>query len=208
MITAVAVVALAALVVGGTLAFTGGSDNGEEHVMANGETMTGSMTGAETNAAAGAPFDRAFIDAMVPHHQAAIEMAKAARNAGLTQPELVGIADAIVINQQDEIDQMKRWRAQWFGSAKIDPAGAAALGLSSREMGMEHDASMLAAAADVDAEFARMMIDHHEGAVRMARLGVSRGEHSEVRALAREIIAAQEREIRVMKKHTASHANH
>ena len=37
----------------------------------------------------GAAFDQAFIDAMVPHHEGAIEMATAAKEAGLSQPELV-----------------------------------------------------------------------------------------------------------------------
>jgi uncharacterized protein (DUF305 family) len=39
------------------------------------------------------PFDRAFIDAMVPHHQAAIEMAREAKEAGLSDPELQQRAD-------------------------------------------------------------------------------------------------------------------
>jgi uncharacterized protein (DUF305 family) len=67
------------------------------------------------------PFDRAFIDAMVPHHQAAIEMAREAKRAGLRQQELISIADNIISTQQAEIDQMLAWREQWFGSKEQSP---------------------------------------------------------------------------------------
>lgn len=147
------------------------------------------------------PFDRAFIDGMVPHHESAIEMANAAKAAGLTQPELIKIADDIVVTQQKEIDEMKAWREEWFGSSEIDPTGADTLGLSEEEMGMQHDSSAIESADDVDATFATMMIDHHNGAIAMARLGLDRAQHEEVRQLAKEIVAAQEREIEIMEKH-------
>jgi uncharacterized protein (DUF305 family) len=147
------------------------------------------------------PFDRAFIDGMVPHHEGAIAMAKAAKTAGLAQPELVEIADAIIETQQQEIDEMKSWRAGWFGSSEIDPAGADALGLSEEEMGMQHDASAIEAADDVDSAFASMMIDHHNGAIQMAELALERAQHEEVRQLAEEITEAQLREIGIMEKY-------
>jgi uncharacterized protein (DUF305 family) len=155
------------------------------------------------------PFDRAFIDAMVPHHQAAIGMARAAKAAGLAQPELAAVADAVIVAQQDEIDRMKTWRAEWFGSATIDPAGAEALGLSEAEMGMAHDSAALVDAPDLESAFAAMMIDHHAGAIAMARLALQKGQHEEIRRLARSIIAAQQHEIAVLKPHAAGdHADH
>lgn len=42
--------------------------------------------GDQTVASGQVPFDQAFIDAMVPHHREAIEMAKAAKARGLTEP--------------------------------------------------------------------------------------------------------------------------
>jgi uncharacterized protein (DUF305 family) len=156
---------------------------------------------SETARATGAgPFDRAFIDAMVPHHEAAITMAKAAKRAGLSQPELLEIADDIVSTQQTEIDQMRRWRQEWFGSSAIDPDGGAALGLSEQEMGMQHAADF-STAADVDQTFASMMIEHHQGAIQMAKLALDRARHAEIKELARAIVAAQEREIAVMESH-------
>ena len=158
----------------------------------------------------GAAFDRAFIDAMVPHHESAIEMARAAKEAGLSQPDLVKVADDILATQQDEIDQMKDWRGEWFGSSTIDPEGAAALGLSESEMGMdmEHDVGMLENSTNIDTDFAQMMITHHQGAITMAKLASDNAEHDELKELAEAIISAQQREIDVMSPHASGTMDH
>lgn len=164
----------------------------------------GSDGGSDTSARpAGAAFDQAFIDAMVPHHESAIEMAKAAKEAGLSHPDLIAVADDILATQQSEIDRMKEWRAEWFGSAEIDPQGAADLGLSESEMGMQHDADALFDSGDVDADFAQMMVTHHQGAIEMAKLAVEKAEHGELADLAEAIIGAQEREIEIMSPHAS-----
>ena len=150
------------------------------------------------------PFDQAFIDAMVPHHREAIEMAKAAEAAGLTQSDLREIADDIVTSQQREIDQMLDWREEWFGSRELGPILPEVLGVPESELGMEHgSAGEVADAADVDATFAEMMIAHHEGAIAMAEAAEERAQHDEVEELAAAIIDAQEREIEIMEKHAA-----
>lgn len=74
---------------------------------------------------------------MVAHHQSAIAMATAAKETGLSQPDLVKVADDVLATQQLEINRMKGWRGEWFGSSTIDPNGAAALGLSESQMGMD-----------------------------------------------------------------------
>lgn len=165
-----------------------------------GSSSAGSTT-AEAAPSSSVPFDRAFIDAMVPHHRAAIEMAVAAEKAGLSQPALIGVATNIVDSQQLQIDEMLAWRKQWFGSSKVDPKGASALGLSMDEMGMSHGAGEIAKADDVDSAFASMMIDHHTGAIAMAKLALAKAEHPELKTLARQIIADQKQEIARMKPH-------
>ena len=165
-------------------------------------SLTGCGGSDESAPTSAVPFDRAFIDAMVPHHQSAIEMATAAKDAGLTQSELVEIADDIIATQQLEIDDMLRWRADWFGGEpESEEAALAALGLSPAEAGMEHDAGDLESVEDVDQAFAAMMIAHHEGAIRMAELAREKGQHDEVKELAEAIISAQQREVRVMRPH-------
>lgn len=53
---------------------------------------------------------------------------------------------------------------------------------------------------DYDKAFIEMMIDHHEGAVSMAKLSDNHAKHEEVKQLSKEIIAAQEKEIADMKQ--------
>ncbi len=52
------------------------------------------------------PFDRAFIDMMIPHHEGAVTMAKAELAKG-EDPELRRLAEDIVRAQQREIREMR-----------------------------------------------------------------------------------------------------
>jgi uncharacterized protein (DUF305 family) len=59
-------------------------------------------------------FDLRFIEAMIPHHQGAIEMAKDV----LSKTERLDVrtlAEAILSSQSQEIEQMKAWRQAWYG---------------------------------------------------------------------------------------------
>jgi uncharacterized protein (DUF305 family) len=51
---------------------------------------------------------------------------------------------------------------------------------------------------EADAAFVADMVPHHEGAVMMANMALVRAEHPELKAMARDIIAAQEKEIAQM----------
>ena len=61
------------------------------------------------------PFDRAFIDAMIPHHEGAIAMAEQLLEDG-EDPRLQRMAREIIDAQSREIEQMRRWRAEWYGA--------------------------------------------------------------------------------------------
>ncbi len=64
--------------------------------------------------AADSSFDLRFINAMLPHHEGALEMAKEAQNKS-KRPEIKKLAQEILTSQQAEIDQMKQWRKSWYG---------------------------------------------------------------------------------------------
>jgi uncharacterized protein (DUF305 family) len=59
------------------------------------------------------PFDEAFIEAMIPHHRSAIEMAKVA-NRESENPRIKELAGDIVSGQKGEIEQMRSWRERWY----------------------------------------------------------------------------------------------
>jgi uncharacterized protein (DUF305 family) len=60
------------------------------------------------------PFDLAFLDMMIPHHEGAIRMAELQLDRGRNRT-VKRLARAIVRAQTKEINQMHAWRIQWFG---------------------------------------------------------------------------------------------
>lgn len=75
----------------------------------------GGMGGMDTDLdklKASTSFDRDFITAMIPHHQSAIDMSKAALPI-LKNAALLDLANNIITAQQGEIDKMKAWLQEW-----------------------------------------------------------------------------------------------
>ena len=68
------------------------------------------------------PFDRAFIDMMVPHHRGAITMAKVEVQKG-KEPALLAVAENILTTQQVEIDAMNEHRKENFGGEVPEETG-------------------------------------------------------------------------------------
>lgn len=58
---------------------------------------------------------------------------------------------------------------------------------------------------DADHDFVVMMLPHHQGAVDMARFELAHGKDPALLKLAREIVAAQDKEIAFMKSWLAKH---
>ena len=104
-----------------------GSMGMEEHEM--GMNMAPmELTGAR-------PFDREFLDAMIPHHQGAIRMAQIVIDQG-SDAEIRTMAEGIVQAQSAEIEEMNEWRERWYGAES--PAGGVPEEMHPDEMPM-HD---------------------------------------------------------------------
>lgn len=163
-----------------TLVACGGSSNSDSSSSANGT-------------------DRAFSTEMIAHHEMAIDMAEVAQDKA-TRPQIQQLADDIVAAQKSEIDQMTAADKRMAANG-VKPAD---LGLSDSMMGMDMSASEMAGSKDFDRMFIDMMVTHHEGAVRMARVELAKGEDPQMRELAEAIIAAQTKEIRQMNRWRAA----
>jgi uncharacterized protein (DUF305 family) len=59
------------------------------------------------------PFDRFFIDAMIRHHEQAVEAANIVL-AETERDEVRGLAEDIIEAQTREIEQLRDWRAEWY----------------------------------------------------------------------------------------------
>jgi uncharacterized protein (DUF305 family) len=63
--------------------------------------------------AADSEFDLRFMNAMIAHHQGALDMAKDALEKS-QRPEVKKLAQDILDSQQAEINQMQQWRQAWY----------------------------------------------------------------------------------------------
>jgi len=137
--------------------------------------------------------DRAFTADMVPHHKSAVEMAEIAKQRS-KRPEIQALSDDIIRTQKEEIGQMRKIDSRLADEG--EPKGK--LGVGRAMMGMSEDTGSLKTADPFDRAFIDMMIPHHQGAIRMARIELDRGADGDAMKLAEAIIAAQTREIEQM----------
>jgi uncharacterized protein (DUF305 family) len=147
--------------------------------------------------------EAAFLQAMVPHHESAVEMATLARRRA-EHLQVAKLADAIISAQVAEIRSMGRMHKDLFGGRRVpDDRAHSRLGLSAAQAGMTHGsgaAAHLRRQLPFDRAFIDAMIPHHRGAIRMARAVLARGDTTRVRRLAKAIISAQSREIAQMRR--------
>jgi uncharacterized protein (DUF305 family) len=139
--------------------------------------------------------DKAFIDAMVPHHQGAIEMANVAlKNA--EHQEIKELSHNIISSQQTEIEELKSIKQAEFGTSQVPMEMSPK---QMRDMGMMMDPQSLADQKPFDEAFIEAMIPHHQSAIDMAKVANQESENPRIKELAGNIISAQKREIEQMK---------
>lgn len=152
-----------------------------------------------------------FARDMMVHHDQAVTMALLARDR-TDDPLIRTLTTDIVLTQQNQIGQMLGWLNLWGLPATGREPAMAWMGhpTTGRMPGMASPEeiatleSLSGAAADI--EFLRLMIRHHQAGVPMAEAALNGSGNAAVRALARQIVAAQEIEIVAMQNLLAEKA--
>jgi len=146
--------------------------------------------------------DVSFAKEMTGHHQQAVEMATMALAQG-SSPKVKDLATRIKAAQGPEIQKMNSWLSAWgekAGSGAMDHGGS--MGSMGSGMGMMTEAQMkdlrAATGAAFDRMFLTMMVEHHQGAVTMARSQLDKGQYAPAKQLAQQIVDAQQKEITEM----------
>lgn len=170
--------------------------------------MIVSATGLRASATSVTPKDNQkrdvqFIDMMIMHHRHGIEMARLALTKGQLQ-QLKEFAQKTIDDQQKDIDELERIRNQHFSNqprAEQMQMGKKKMSMMEMQRMSEMDMSKLQAATGVefDRTFLDIFIKHHQMAIRMSREEVAKGRQAEVKAMARQTINKQTKDIAEMR---------
>lgn len=161
----------------------------------NGSTGSTDSSDAQFNDA-----DVTFAQQMIPHHEQAVEMATMAQERA-SSTEVKQLADKIAAAQGPEIDTMTGWLEDWGQEVSSDSmSGMDDSGSDMSGMMSDDDMESLGTAtgAEFDQMFLTMMIEHHTGAIEMAKTEQQDGENPDAIALAETIEADQTAEIAQM----------
>lgn len=186
-----------------------------------GSTSSGAASSAGHSSSASASVavihnaaDVSFAQAMIVHHQGAIDMAKLAVTRASSQ-QVKDLAARIEAAQTPEITEMTSWLNAWGQSAgptetsmpgmdhSSSPMSSSATG-SDGAMGMmtEEQMNQLKAASGTafDRMFLQLMTVHHQGAIDMAKTERSEGTNPPALALAKSIETSQTAEVTEMSR--------
>lgn len=194
--------ALSATALGLTLAFTAaacGDDNSDD-------------TSAQVSTTEHNDADVAFATDMLQHHAQALSMVDLTQGRTL-DPEVQQLAEDIREAQGPEIETFTDWLTDWdegipetmrdhANAGQGDDVGDSMDGMDSDMPGMMTADDMTALQDAPDADFQTMwldmMVEHHTGAVDMAKTQTEDGEYKPAIDLATDIITSQTDEIDTM----------
>ena len=184
-----------------TLVLAGCSSSGSDSASGTTNSSAASPTGTPASGPHNAA-DVTFATDMIPHHSQAVEMADMALKQA-TSAEVKSLATQIKGAQDPEIQTMSGWLAGWGAPV---PASSMDMGGMDHSMGsgtgMMTDAQMTelgnASGAAFDRMWVSMMIEHHTGALDMAKTELADGQNADAKALAQSITDSQTAEISTM----------
>lgn len=157
--------------------------------------------GEEHNAA-----DAMFATMMIPHHEQAVMMSGLMLDEESISPKIRELAEQIKAAQGPEIQRMSEWLKAW---GEPVPVGGHGMGHDMNGDGKAMEGMLsaeqleeLEAAQGTEAErlFLKQMIEHHKGAIAMAKQEIEQGSNPAAVKLAEDIVSAQKAEIEKMQQ--------
>ncbi|NSC24008.1 DUF305 domain-containing protein [Streptomyces albus subsp. chlorinus] len=154
-----------------------------------------------------------FATGMIPHHRQAVEMSDLAASRA-SSGQVKDLAKKIEKAQAPEIRTMSGWLESWGEKVPEDMSGMEHGDMDHGNHGDPGDGSGMPGMTDrkqmeelekssgktFDTRFLTMMVEHHKGAVEMARTEKKHGTYGPAKKLADEVITAQTSEITRMNK--------
>jgi uncharacterized protein (DUF305 family) len=156
-------------------------------------------------------FDLIFLEAMIPHHQATIDLATIARQRS-QRPEVREFAGQVITGREVELSAMSTWRREWYPGIPTlapnvlveavirymaeSPGVGAPAGLE--DMGPEHDGeaiTTICTADEVDLAFIDALIARNSGSMILANKAAEFTTHRDIREMALSMAETQQFEI-------------
>ncbi|HLF47019.1 MAG TPA: DUF305 domain-containing protein [Chitinophagaceae bacterium] len=139
-------------------------------------------------------FDLDFANMMIIHHQSAIDMSRAVIDKG-TDAQIRTMAQNIITAQNMEIGQLQAFIKDYKIPDTKKTNQEMHNELDETMKGMMDNMNNMQMTENTDKDFVRMMIVHHESAVKMAGDELSHGKQYAVKKMAQKMVEDQSKEI-------------
>lgn len=173
---------------------------GSASASAPSSTATASTASAVAVSAEHGDADVMFAQMMIPHHEQAVEMSGIILDKQSVPEDVRALARRIQDAQGPEIERMHAMLEAWGADAASGHGGHAGHGMPGMVDEGALDAMRAKPAEGAVPMFLGKMIGHHEGALEMARTELADGVNPEAKALAQQMVDAQQAEIIEMKQ--------
>ncbi|AQW47764.1 DUF305 domain-containing protein [Streptomyces violaceusniger] len=201
---------VAAVAAGGLLlAGCGGSDDMKDMDHTGAKESTAAEATAASSVGAFNDADVRFAQMMIPHHEQALTMAALAEDRA-SDSRITSLAGQIEKAQDPEIATLKSWLKDWGKPEKASSGGMDGMD------GMDHGSSgkgdmggmmskedmrklEVAKGPAFDRAFASLMIDHHQGAIAMAKDEKKNGRNAKAKKLADDVVKNQSTEVATLR---------
>ncbi len=144
--------------------------------------------------------DHDFAHMMMAHHQGAVDMSALELKEG-KDATLRAMAEKISADQQREIKDLEAIATRLDGApTNYKPKDPADPFTSAMKTSMDGMMNMGQPTGNVDADYAAMMVPHHQSAVDMAQAEVAHGRDTKLKEMTQGMITAQQKEIQQFKE--------